>query len=199
LFLIDNQTNHKPPHGTKPKVMAELDTKPAAGSNGGRVKSSKKSTRVDLTAMVDLAFLLITFFILTTTLQKPTAMDLTMPDPSDQTNLKVPESRTMTVLLGANNKLEWYLGQPAHPLTPPSVDGFGKNGIRRALMEQSARIKQQQGKEMIVLIKPSDRSNYANMVAMMDELNITNNNMRAIVDITPGEVNLLKRDKIYNQ
>ena len=177
--------------------MAELDTKPAAGSNGGRVKSSKKSTRVDLTAMVDLAFLLITFFILTTTLQKPTAMDLTMPDKGD--NLKVPESRTMTVLLGANNKLEWYIGQPTHPLTQPSVDGFGKNGIRRALMEQSARIKQQQGKEMIVLIKPSDRSSYANMVAMMDELNITNNNMRAIVDITPGEVNLLKRDNIYNQ
>ncbi|MCC8424691.1 biopolymer transporter ExbD [Mucilaginibacter sp. UR6-11] len=178
--------------------MAELETKPAADNNGGRTKSNKKSTRVDLTAMVDLAFLLITFFILTTTLQKPTAMDLVMPDQGD-TRIKVPESRTMTVLLGANNKLEWYIGQPGHPLTQPSVDNFGKNGIRRALLEQSARIKQQQGKDMIVLIKPSDQSNYANMVNMMDELNITNNNMRAIVDITPGEVNLLKRDNIYNQ
>jgi biopolymer transport protein ExbD len=178
--------------------MAELDTKSAADSKSGRVKSNKKSTRVDLTAMVDLAFLLITFFILTTTLQKPTAMDLTMPDQSDS-KINVPETRTMTVLLGANDKLEWYMGQPGHPLTQPSIDGYGKNGIRRALLEQSARIKHQQGKDMIVLIKPSDRSNYSNVVNIMDELNITNNSERAIVDITPGEVDLLKRDKIYNQ
>jgi biopolymer transport protein ExbD len=177
--------------------MAELDNKPAANGNSSRVKSNKKSTRVDLTAMVDLAFLLITFFILTTTLQKPNAMDLVMPDQGDVIG-QVPETRTMTVLLGANNKLEWYIGLPEKPLTQPAVEDFGKAGIRRALIEQGARIKQQQGKEMIVLVKPSDKSNYANMVTIMDELNITNNTIRAIVDITPGEVDLLKRDKIYD-
>ncbi|TSJ43096.1 biopolymer transporter ExbD [Mucilaginibacter corticis] len=177
--------------------MAELETKPAAGNNSGRVKTNKKSTRVDLTAMVDMAFLLITFFILTTTLQRPTAMDLTMPDKGDV--MPVPESRTMTVLLGAKNKLEWYMGMPDKPLTQPTVDNFGKDGIRKALFEQSARIKQQQGKEMMVLIKPSDRSNYSDMVSMMDELNITNNNIRAVVDITPADVSLLKRDHIYEQ
>jgi biopolymer transport protein ExbD len=147
--------------------------------------------------MVDLAFLLITFFILTTTLQKPTAMDLVMPDQGDQIG-QVPETRTMTVLLGADNKLEWYIGLPDKPLTPPSVDNFGKSGIRKALIEQSARIRKEQGKEMIVLVKPSDKSNYANIVTMMDELNITNNAIRAIVDITPREIDLLKRDNIYN-
>ncbi|MDB5157621.1 MAG: biopolymer transporter ExbD [Mucilaginibacter sp.] len=177
--------------------MAELETKPAAGNNSGRVKTNKKTTRVDLTAMVDMAFLLITFFILTTTLQRPTAMDLTMPDKGD--HMPVPETRTMTVLLGAHNKLEWYIGMPEKPITQPTVDNFGKDGIRKALFEQSARIKQQQGKEMMVLIKPSDRSNYNNMVSMMDELNITNNNIRAIVDITPADVSLLKRDNIYEQ
>ncbi|MES2808758.1 MAG: biopolymer transporter ExbD [Bacteroidota bacterium] len=176
--------------------MAELENKPAANGNSGRVKSNKKSTRVDLTAMVDLAFLLITFFILTTTLQKPTAMDLVMPDQGDIQG-KVAESRTMTVLIGANNKLQWYIGLPENPLTPPTVESFGKNGIRKVLSEQGARIKQEQGKEMIVLVKPSDQSNYENMVTLMDELNITNNAIRAIVDITPGEVAMLKMDKIY--
>jgi biopolymer transport protein ExbD len=176
--------------------MAELETKPAANGNSGRVRSTKKAIRVDLTAMVDLAFLLITFFILTTTLQKPNAMELVMPE--DGPNMPVPESRTMTVLLGANDKVEWYMGQPGKSLTAPAVDGFGKNGIRKALLEQSARIKREQGKDMVVLIKPSDKSNYANMVNLMDELNITNNERRAIVDITPVEVNLLKRDNIYN-
>src|SRR3954469_6639190 len=116
--------------------MAELDTSGGGKHKGGKVRSKKASTRVDLTAMVNLAFLLITFFILTTTLQKPTAMDLVMPDQGDS-RINVPESRTMTVLLGANDKLEWYMGQLGSPLTQPSVNGFGKNGIRRALLEQS--------------------------------------------------------------
>jgi hypothetical protein len=110
----------------------------------------------------------------------------------------VPETRTMTVLLGSGDKVEWYIGIPGKPLTVPAVDGFGKNGIRKALLEQSARIRREQGKDMVVLIKPSDRSNYANVVNLMDELNITNNERRAIVEITPAEVNLLKRDNIYN-
>ena len=176
--------------------MAELENKPAANTNSGRVRSTKKAIRVDLTAMVDLAFLLITFFILTTTLQRPNTMDLVMPDPGPDGG--VPESRTMTVLLGSDDKVEWYIGIPGKPITAPAVDGFGKNGIRRALLEQSERIKREQGKDMVVLIKPSDKSNYANVVNLMDELNITNNERRAIVDITPAEISLLKRDNIYN-
>jgi biopolymer transport protein ExbD len=177
--------------------MAELENKPAANGNIGRVRSNKQSTRVDLTAMVDLAFLLITFFILTTTLQKPNAMALVMPNEFGDIHGKVPESRTMTVLLGTNNKLVWYMGLPDKPLTAPTMEHFGKSGIRKVLIEQGARVKQKQGKEMIVLVKPSDQSNYENMVTMMDELNITNNAIRAIVDITPGDIAVLRRDKIY--
>src|SRR5215217_6169934 len=123
--------------------MAELDTSGGGKGGGGKVRSKKASTRVDLTAMVDLAFLLITFFILTTTLQKPKAMDLVMPDKDENndTNLPVPESRTMTILLGSNNKLEWYIGMPSKPVTAPVVDGYGKNGIRKAILEKGAEIK----------------------------------------------------------
>ncbi len=178
--------------------MAELDTSGGGKKGGGKVRSKKASTRVDLTAMVDLDFLLITFFIFTTTLQKPKAMDLTMPDKDDNHNqLPVPETRTMTVLLGKDNKIEWYMGLPTKPLTPPSVTGFGKNGIREALLDQGKSVMAKSGKEMIVLIKPSDKSTYSDMVSIMDELNIAGNQQRAIVDISPMEVDLLKRDNIY--
>ncbi|PJJ83737.1 ExbD/TolR family protein [Mucilaginibacter auburnensis] len=179
--------------------MAELDTS-GGGKGDKKVRSKKQSTRVDLTAMVDLAFLLITFFILTTTLQKPKAMDLVMPDKDEKNNnqLPVPESRTMTILLGSNNKLEWYMGQPSNPLTAPVVEGYGKNGIRKALIDKAAEVKAASGgKEMIVLVKPSDKSTYENMVSIMDELNVVGNQSRAIVDITQAEIGLLQRDGIY--
>src|ERR1022692_2447598 len=104
--------------------MAELDTSSGGGKHkGGKVRSKKVSTRVDLTAMVDLAFLLITFFMYTTTLQKPKAMDLVMPDNSvKDSRLPIAASRSMTILLGSHNKVEWYMGETGK--TPPTIDGF---------------------------------------------------------------------------
>lgn len=177
--------------------MAELDTSGGGKHKGGKVRSKKTSTRIDLTAMVDLAFLLITFFILTTTLNKPKAMDLAMPDKDDQkTQLPVPASRTMTILLGSDNKVEWFMGEAGKSV--PTTDNFGKDGLRKALLENYDKVKQASGKEMIVLIKPSDKATYADLVAALDELNITNIQEHAIVDITAAEVDLLKRDKLYN-
>jgi biopolymer transport protein ExbD len=178
--------------------MAELDTSGGGGKHkGGKVRTKKKATRVDLTAMVDLAFLLITFFILTTTLSKPKAMELVMPDKDDHnTQLPVPESRTMTLLLGDNNRLEWFVGQPGK--TQPAVIGYGKEDLRKVLVDQNNAIKQSHGgQDMIVVIKPSSQSTYRNVVSVMDELNITGIDKRAIVDITPVELGLLKRDGLY--
>jgi biopolymer transport protein ExbD len=149
--------------------------------------------------MVDLAFLLITFFIMTTTLAKPKAMDMFMPDKTKKdVQLPVPETRTMTVLLGANDKLEWYVGAPGK--TPPTVDNFGKNGIRKTLVEQNKKIKETHAgpdNDMIVLIKASDKSTYKNFVNMIDEINIAGLTRYAVVDITPVEVALLKKDGNY--
>src|ERR1700710_1310903 len=108
--------------------MAELDTSGGGKHKGGKVRTKKKATRVDLTAMVDLAFLLITFFMLTTTLNKPKAMDLAMPDKDDikKDQLDIAASRSMTLLLGSNDKLEWYIGLAGK--SAPTVDNYGKNG-----------------------------------------------------------------------
>lgn len=143
--------------------MAELDTSGGGKNKGGKVRSKKQSTRVDLTAMVDLAFLLITFFMLTTTLAKPQAMDLAMPDKEkqDQQELTIADNRTMTILLGADNRLEWYMGLVDKPLTPPQVDNYGRNGIRKALVENAKKVIAATGdpsKGLIVLIKQIGRA-----------------------------------------
>ena len=182
--------------------MAELDTSGGGKNKGGKDRSKKQSTRVDLTAMVDLAFLLITFFMLTTTLAKPQAMDIAMPDKAevDQQELTVADNRTMTILLGANNRLEWYMGQVTEPLTPPQVDNYGRNGIRKALIETSKKVIAATGdpkKGLIVLIKPSDQSNYRNFVDILDEMKVANIQQYAVVDISDPDIELLKRDGLY--
>lgn len=179
--------------------MAELDTSGGGKKGGGKVRSKKASTRVDLTAMVDLAFLLITFFMLTTTLAKPQAMDMVMPDKNEKVpdQLPVPASRTMTVLLGSKDKIQWYIGEAGK--SAPTVTDYGKNGIRKAMLDNNQRIKQQSGgKEMIVIIKPSDKANYKNIVDIMDDLKIANIGLApAIVDITNPEIESLKTAGLY--
>jgi len=179
--------------------MAELDTSGGGKHKGGKVRSKKQSTRVDLTAMVDLAFLLITFFMLTTTLAKKKEMDLTMPDDSVQkSQLPVAETRTMTILLGSHNKLEWYMGLPGK--TAPTVDNYGKDGLRKALIENSKNVESTHAGPdnfMIVLIKPSDKSSYENLVTTLDEMSITAIKSYAIVKILPIEVGDLQKNNIY--
>ncbi len=179
--------------------MAELDTSGGGKHKGGKVRSKKASTRVDLTAMVDLAFLLITFFMLTTTLAKKKELDLAMPDNSVKTSqLPIAETRTMTVLLGSHNKIEWYMGLPGK--TAPTVDNYGKDGLRKALIENGKNVAATHAAPdnfMIVLIKPSDKSTYENLVTTLDETNITGVKSRAIVQILPIEVEDLKKNNIY--
>ena len=179
--------------------MAELDTSGGGKHKGGKVRSKKASTRVDLTAMVDLAFLLITFFMLTTTLAKKKELDLAMPDNSiKDLQLPVAETRTMTVLLGSHNKVEWYMGQAGK--TAPTVDNYGKDGLRKAILTNSKDVQASHAAPdnfMILLIKPSDKSTYENLVATLDEVGITGLKSYAIVKISPVEIADLQKNSIY--
>ncbi|WP_281227821.1 ExbD/TolR family protein [Flavobacterium aquiphilum] len=187
--------------------MAELNTGDGGGGKkgGGKVRSKKASGRVDLTAMVDLAFLLITFFMLTTTLSKPQSMDLTLPskdeDNATDTNVKVDEHRTMTILLGDKGKLVRYVGMLATPVDggAPKDFTYGKEGIRKELISRKESIKQycisinkpKQG--IIVIIKPSKKSTYRNLVDVLDEMAIVGVDTYAIVnDFSPEEQKLLE-------
>ena len=94
----------------KPKTMAELDQSSAANKKRPGVRRSKKlSTRVDLTPMVDLGFLLITFFIFTTSLSRPTTLAMKLPkDVPDNIKQKQPASGALTVLLAGNDRVFYY-------------------------------------------------------------------------------------------
>jgi biopolymer transport protein ExbD len=179
--------------------MAELDTSGGGKHKGGKIRSKKASTRVDLTAMVDLAFLLITFFMYTTTLQKPKAMDLAMPDNSVKTKqLPFAASRAMTILLGSHNRVEWYMGEAGK--STPTVTGFGKNQLRKDIIDNKKKVADTHvgdEQKMEVVIKPSDKSTYETLVATLDEMSISNIEIYAIVKITPVEVNDLKKNNIY--
>ena len=176
--------------------MAELDTSGGGKHKGGKIRSKKASTRIDLTAMVDLAFLLITFFMLTTTLAKKKEMDLTMPDNSVKTSqLPVAATRSMTILLGSHNKIEWYMGEPGK--TAPTVDNYGKDGLRKALIENEKKVEATHAAPdnyMIVLIKPSPKSSYENLVTTLDELTITQIKSYAIVKMISMEAEDLKKN-----
>ena len=180
--------------------MAELNTGDSGGKKGSKkVRSKKANSKVDLTAMVDLAFLLITFFMLTTTLSKPQSMNLGLPDKDDktETNVKVDENRTMTILLGDNDKLVRFVGLLATPVAggAPKDFAYGKDGIRGELLSRKEKVLQYTGdknKGMIVIIKPSKKSNYRNLVDILDEMAIVGVPTYAIVnEFTPEEAKLI--------
>ena len=102
--------------------MAEVQQQEGGSDKGKhkKVRAKKSSTHIDMTPMVDLAFLLLTFFILTTTFSKPKTMDITMPVKDkilDEERTKVPASQTLSLLLTENDRIIWYIGEddPAKP------------------------------------------------------------------------------------
>jgi biopolymer transport protein ExbD len=193
--------------------MAEMDTSSGGGhKKGPGVKKSKKmSTRVDLTPMVDLGFLLITFFIFTTTMAKPKTMEINMPntekiDPADQTKIKA--STVITVLLSKNHRIYYYEGLADNPEVPPDVKVTGfksKDGIRDVIIGLKAKVEslKQQGAlsakdQATVLIKPDVNSTYADMVNILDEMSINDVRVYAIVDITPVDQEFISLTEAAN-
>ena len=188
--------------------MAELNTGDGGGKKGSsKVRSKKSSAKVDLTAMVDLAFLLITFFMLTTSLSKPQSMDLGLPDkednPEKDIDIKVDQKRTLTIILGKDNKIKWFHGllSSPEPNGAPTDGTYGKNGIRKEILKRVVSVNEyckrtmtnyKEGDGLIVIIKPTKKSNYRNLVDILDEMAIANVPTYAIVnDITPEEMKLV--------
>jgi biopolymer transport protein ExbD len=121
--------------------MSEVNTE-GSGSKKGKKKGSKKvSTRIDFTPMVDLGFLLITFFMLTTTMIKPQTMEIAMPSKEklpEEEQTKVKASRAITIILGKNNKVFYYEGTRENDVDPTvQTTDFSSNGIRKFLIERN--------------------------------------------------------------
>jgi len=150
--------------------------------NGKAVRGStrKPVPGVDLTAMVDLAFLLITFFMLTTSLSKMNTMEIAKPD--DEGNLQPwPASQTMTVLLGKDNQAAYYLGEASNPINISALADIRKVILsnKKIVAETHQNAKD---KDLYVIIKPTSTSVYKNFVDMIDEISINKINTYAIDD-----------------
>jgi biopolymer transport protein ExbD len=167
--------------------MAEMEVKESGGGKHKGTHGKKQSTRVDLTPMVDLGFLLITFFMLTTTLQKPKTMNLYMPHDvknPDQQN-KVKESQALTILLGNNHEVYYYFGTGQDPNTQMHKTTFAnKGGIRDVIINKWKSVIQNSGgrDSMVAIIKPTAEADYGDVVNILDEMNINGVKKYALVD-----------------
>jgi biopolymer transport protein ExbD len=180
--------------------MASIDT--GGGDSGhkkgrGVKKAKKLSTRIDMTPMVDLGFLLITFFIFTATMSTPNTMRLIMPkdekDPEKETEVK--ESAALTILMGKGNQVYYYEGQ----MKPDGSNFISTNyaNIRNVIQKKHTDVmqmgrslgyhKDSLDRDMVVVIKPNAEATYKNTVDILDEMTINNIKRFALVDITEPE------------
>jgi biopolymer transport protein ExbD len=195
--------------------MASLDGGGDDGSHkkGPGVKKAKKlSTRVDMTPMVDLGFLLITFFIFTATMNEPSTMDLNMPKDTDKEDeqTKTKQSGALTVMLGKNDVIYFYEGELA-----PDGSNFQQTtfkGIRDEIIKkkqavmaayrtdpaceekarkEGKRVSDCKQQDFFVIIKPDAESTYKNAVDILDEMTINDVKRYALMKISDTERQLI--------
>lgn len=171
----------------KPITMAELDQSTSANKKRPGVRRSKKlSTRVDLTPMVDLGFLLITFFIFTTSLSRPTALAMKLPkDEPDDIKQKQPASGALTVLLAGNDRVYYYERDDLRTmqLTSPV-------GIRTVILAKKIKTNPA---NFMVIVKPGREASFKNIIQILDEMNISAVKKYALVEISPEEKSWLSK------
>jgi biopolymer transport protein ExbD len=200
--------------------MASIDTGDSGGKKkGGKVRAKKMATNIDFTPMVDLGFLLITFFMLTTTMSKPNTMEINMPiDEKDTPPTQFDDDQTMTILLGEKDKVYYYMGIKDVRL---DTTDFGPTGIRKVLQTKAKRLNRaldsipiyknqlslgkidketfksnltrikNNKKGLICVIKAVDKAKYKNVVDILDEMSINNIGIYALVDITEADEQLI--------
>lgn len=201
--------------------MADIDV--AGGDSGhkkgpGVKKAKKLSTRVDMTPMVDLGFLLITFFIFTTTMSTPTTMALNVPKKVEDSTkqMEIKASNAMVIMLGKQTdkykQVYWYEGQL-------EADGSNfKTGtliqLRKAIIDKRKEVisrhihdddckkiwekhdgdqKSCLDKDFVVVIKPTKDAYYGSTIDILDEMAINDVKAYAVVDITPQEQSLVEK------
>jgi len=167
--------------------MAEIQS----GNQPQKSKRKIHSTRVDLTPMVDLGFLLITFFVFTTSMAQPSAMKLVLPMDCDRCISKAPETGALTLI--ADEKIVWYyhgqLDKAIRDGTFRPISYNGSNSVRNMLIQLREVLIRDNGNDdkMVVMVKALPTSNLKNIVDILDELTINKVRRPAMMDITKEE------------
>ncbi|WP_443945385.1 biopolymer transporter ExbD [Pedobacter sp. AW1-32] len=172
--------------------MATLNE--SSNSKAVKGRSKKPVPRVDLTAMVDLMFLLTTFFMLTTTLSQLNAADVVKPDKSDDTvTADYPASRTMTILLAKNSNVVYYMGTSKNAkMAVTTVANIQQEILVNMQAVHSANAK---AKHLLVILKPTKTARFKDFVDLIDEMKIADVKSYAIDDDhqTLEEIHFLKQ------
>ena len=195
-----------------------------SGGKNGKSKQKKFAVRVDFTPMVDMNMLLITFFMLCTTLSKPQTMEISMPSNdksiTEQQKSMVKASQAITLLLGADNKLYYYEGEPNYKdYTSLKETSYTPDGIRSILLQKNVaavnkvralklqeldlRISEEEYRKQVseiksgkdtptVIIKATDDASYKNLIDALDEMQICNIGKYVITDIAEADEFLMK-------
>lgn len=191
---------------------------------GGKNKQKKMTVRVDFTPMVDMNMLLITFFMLCTSLSKPQTMEISMPsndkDITEEQQTKVKASQAITLLLGDDDKMYYYEGEPNYKdYTSLKETTYKPDGLRDILLKRNRtavnevnKLKQQKldlkiseeefteklseiksGKDTpTIIIKATDVASYKNLIDALDEMQICNIGKYVITDIADADEFLVK-------
>jgi biopolymer transport protein ExbD len=161
--------------------MAGVDTggESKSRSKGKKKKKKRLSIRIDMTPMVDVAFLLLTFFMLTTVLRKQQTLEINLP-PDNKVNVEIAESNLMQLYVNENDKIFWAIGTE----TPKSIDGNLSNFFAQKLKENP---------KIVVLIKIDRKSKFHMMVDIIDQLNLASLQRFSIAPMTDSDKKILAK------
>ena len=202
--------------------MAEV---PEGGGGGGgrhqKKRAKKLSTRIDMTPLVDLGFLLLTFFMLTTTFSKPKVIEL-VPPVKDTTHMQeVKDTLALTVILSGNNKVYYYKGELKMKTDSNNINltDLSDKGIRQIILDRNTYVREhlkpldqahankqvsdtaydrlkgiiQANKlALFVIIKTDSVAKYVNVISLLDDMTICNVDKYALIDASKGEVLMMK-------
>ena len=200
--------------------MAEIIDSGGGGKGKGKKRAKKHSARIDTTPMVDLGFLLLTFFVLTSQFSKPKTMEINMPVDSENTT-KVDSSTAMTILLTEKaDKIYYYYGMFKPETSILKTTNYSKDGLRKVFLKRNEKVIDQikelkeqlmkgdiadttykrkaiaakgDKKAVFVIVKADENAKYKNMIDVIDELSLVADiGKYAIVDISPAEKELIK-------
>jgi biopolymer transport protein ExbD len=178
--------------------MAELNLHELFHKKVGVHHIKKATLKIDMTPMVDLGFLLVAFFVFTTQIAKPAITNLYMPHDGDST--KIPDSKSLTVLLGSNDKVYYYNGNMEKAVKDKQIFHTSYSemlGIGSVIRKKQIDLEKREidKKELIILIKPGKESSYKNVLNAIDEMLINGVIKYALEDISNEEETFLNRYK----
>ena len=178
--------------------MADVEASSGGHKKGPGVKKPKKqSTRVDLTPMVDLGFLLITFFVFTTTMSQATAMNMNEPKDDPKNELKVKQSGVMTLLLGKNDQVYYYMGDLSPTEASTQFKSSNFKDIRQVILDKKNATPIG---DLMYIIKSDKDATFKNAIDVLDEMSISEipPGHYAEVDMSDTEVELIRRTESAN-